>query len=406
MTWTARHGWLLLLAVLVLLPIGRMAELPLLVSALIGLWLLARDPRALWSDDRVRLACGLFLAYWLPQLVSAFGAVAPEKAWTEVGADLRFLLFAIFAMAALPDAAALRRLLSGASLIIGLWVADAVVQMLSGFSLGGEATADRLSGIFGADNLKLGPVLAVTAPLLLWPFGRRFGVPATLALATVVLAVIMLAGSRAAWLMYALVLLAMVWRTAPAAALTLRNVALVTAMMAGVILATYQLSERFAVRVDRTAALLSGDTEQVDIALAGRLPIWRTALVMAAANPLNGVGVRGFRHAYPEYAADDDPWVGFDGDPQGGAFHAHQIVLEIISETGFAGLALWLWGIWLAVLAWSRSHVEVRREAFPLALALGVMVFPFNTHLAFYSSFWGLALWWLLALYVAALRRP
>jgi hypothetical protein len=37
------------------------------------------------------------------------------------------------------------------------------------------------------------------------------------------------------------------------------------------------------------------------------------------------------------------------------------------------------------------------------ALALIAMCFPLNTHLAFYSAWWGLLFWWLLALYCAAL---
>jgi hypothetical protein len=31
------------------------------------------------------------------------------------------------------------------------------------------------------------------------------------------------------------------------------------------------------------------------------------------------------------------------------------------------------------------------------------MCFPLNTHLAFYSSFWGLLFWWLLAAFAATL---
>jgi len=31
------------------------------------------------------------------------------------------------------------------------------------------------------------------------------------------------------------------------------------------------------------------------------------------------------------------------------------------------------------------------------------MCFPLNTHFAFYSAWWGLLFWWLLALYCAAL---
>jgi hypothetical protein len=38
-----------------------------------------------------------------------------------------------------------------------------------------------------------------------------------------------------------------------------------------------------------------------------------------------------------------------------------------------------------------------------VSVALAVMVFPFNTHLAFYSAWWGLLFWWLLALWCAAL---
>ena len=34
---------------------------------------------------------------------------------------------------------------------------------------------------------------------------------------------------------------------------------------------------------------------------------------------------------------------------------------------------------------------EARDRARPAMLALGVTVFPFNTHLAFYSTFWGIA---------------
>ncbi|HEY6544716.1 MAG TPA: O-antigen ligase family protein, partial [Dokdonella sp.] len=36
------------------------------------------------------------------------------------------------------------------------------------------------------------------------------------------------------------------------------------------------------------------------------------------------------------------------------------------------------------------------------ALSLLAMTFPLNTHLAFYSAWWGLLFWWLIALYCAA----
>src|SRR5690606_32589910 len=71
-----RNGWrglalvMLLLAIPALLPLGRSAELPVLVGAIAGLWLALRDP-ALRGQPAFRLATLLFLGYWLPQLVSA-----------------------------------------------------------------------------------------------------------------------------------------------------------------------------------------------------------------------------------------------------------------------------------------------------------------------------------------------
>ena len=45
----------------------------------------------------------------------------------------------------------------------------------------------------------------------------------------------------------------------------------------------------------------------------------------------------------------------------------------------------------------------MRERAGPALLALGVTVFPLNTHLAFYSTFWGGVALLLAALYAGAL---
>lgn len=400
----ARHGVGVLLLFLALLPFGRASELALLVGAALGLCSFFARDSALRRDPRLPLLLALFLGYWLPQLFSAFDAVAPAKAWREVLADLRLLPFGFFALAALPDRLALRRLMRGAGLILAVFTVDALIAAVVGRGLGGPEAADRLSGIFGADNLKLGPTLAVLSPLLLWPLSERFGVRggaiALLALGMVVL----LAGARAGWLMFGLVSLAWLVAFSPRAK---RPPALIGALLlgGGLVVLAATLSERFAARIERTALLFRGETSAVDEALAHRLPIWQAALAMYAAHPLNGVGVRGFRYAYPHYAEPEDRWVGFSGDPEQGAFHAHQLVLELLSETGTLGLACWLIALLTAIRAWRKRHPEVRRDAWPLALALLVMLFPLNTHFAFYSSFWGSLFWWLLALFAAALRR-
>ena len=107
---------------------------------------------------------------------------------------------------------------------------------------------------------------------------------------------------------------------------------------------------------------------------------------MGRTHPINGVGARGFRESF----ADCDPAPGeVAAWGEGPALHAHQIVLEVLSETGGLGLLLWLAGAALAVRAWRYATPAARERARPAMLALAVTVFPLNTHLAFYATFWG-----------------
>ena len=71
------------------------------------------------------------------------------------------------------------------------------------------------------------------------------------------------------------------------------------------------------------------------MALSGRSRIWGAALCMVHNHPFNGVGARGFREAFPQC----DPHSGqVAAWGEGPALHAHQIVLEILSETGAIGI--------------------------------------------------------------------
>ena len=128
---------------------------------------------------------------------------------------------------------------------------------------------------------------------------------------------------------------------------------------------------------------------------------------MIAAHPINGVGVRGFRYAYPSTRRRTIiSW--FPTKPAGvgeGACHAHQLVLEVLTETGVLGLLLWLAALAGRCASGAGSGAVARAQAFPVTVALGVMLFPLNTHLAFYSAWWGLLFAWLLGLWCAALAR-
>ncbi|MGN6329058.1 MAG: O-antigen ligase family protein [Rhodanobacter sp.] len=390
--------------VIALLPFGRSAEAGTLLCLLGVAFLFARQHHALRGHAGARLVLWLLGAYATAALLSAFDSAAPGKSWGTVAGLLRYVPLALYACFALRRDSKLQSLFAAVALVLALWVLDAWVQALTGWSLGGHAEAERVSGIFGADNLKLGPTLAVLSPFALWAARQRWGLPGLLAAFVLVLGPVLLAGSRAAWLSYALVALGFAWHEAR----SLRRFALFCVAGAGLLALAgalaWKTSPRFQARMDRTLLALHGTDGSVDAALSGRLDIWDTSARMIAHHPVNGVGVRAFRYAYPHYAPPDDHFLVAEPCGAGlGACHAHQIVLEILTETGALGLLLWLAAVALAWRVWRRVGAAARSRAFPVSLALGVMLFPLNTSLAFYSAWWGLLFAWLLGLWCAAL---
>ena len=404
-TTEARLRWApwWVLAFVALWPLPGPAETVLSLGSLLALATLAlhrfRGGMRLMSHEAWALTSVLFMGYWLPEVLSSVDAVNAGRALRESLLDLRYLPFLWLVAIAVGTERGRRLTFGGIAVILAAWLLDGLVQAATGWSLGGPATADRLSGVFGADNLKLGLVLASLAPFLLVAAGERFGHAGWALSAALLLVVVLLAGTRAAWLTLGLVLAASAWFRFPGRR-GLVGLALGAGVVAALALATIG-SDKLRDRVERTGAALAGDPAGVDHALSGRLPIWSTALRMAAAHPVNGVGVRGFRDAYPTYAAPDDPWLA-DSDHHAG-YHAHQLVLEVLSETGLLGAICWLGGAALAWRAWRFATPEARRRAGAPALALAATVFPLNTHLAFYSTFWGGLTLLLAALYAGSL---
>jgi len=399
--WAEAWPALIALAVLALLPIGRVFEAPLDVGAIAGLVLFWKLRTTLFRDRAVALAAVLFACYWFPTLISAPTAVEPGKTWWTVGTLLRFLPFAVFVALALRDEAIWPRIIAGAAALVVLWLLDAWVQILTGYSLAGAMSSERLSGVFGADNLKLGPVLAVLSPFVFVAAQERWGLRGLIVAFVFQLMPVLLAGSRAAWLMYGLVCLVFAWRAARS---PLRFIGFAAATLCVIVaagLVAWRTSPAFDARMHRTLLALQGSEQAVDEAGAGRIRIWTTAGRMIRTHPIVGVGARGFRYAYPAYADPGDTFVNANGEQ--GADHAHQIILEVLSETGAVGLLFWVAGVAFAIRAWRRADALARERALAPAIALVAMCFPINTHLAFYSAWWGLLFWWLLSLYVAAL---
>jgi O-antigen ligase len=390
--------------VVALLPFGRSAELGTLLCAIGTLLLFVRQPHALQEHAGARLLLWLLGAYTLAAACSALDSIVPGKSWGTAAALLRYAPLGLYACFALRRDAKLQAFYLALAGVLAVWVLDAWVQALTGWGLRGQAEAERISGIFGATDLKLGPSLAVLSPFALWTARRYYGRAGLIGAALLLLGPVLLAGARSAWLCYALVLLAFIWNEAS----HWRRFALWCALGLAIVGAAGALawhdSARFQTRLQRTLLAFDGSPAALNQALTGRLDIWQVSARMIEGHPLNGVGVRGFRYAYPQYASAEDHFIRAEPcGPGEGACHAHQLLLEILTETGVIGLLCWLAGLVLALRAWRRVGAAARARAFPVSVALGVMLFPLNTHLAFYSAWWGLLFGWLLGLWCAAL---
>ena len=419
----AVHGWrwapAWVLTYVALWPAAGYAEAIMVLGALAAvvqlLMVRFRGGTRLLSGPAWALTSVMFFAYWTPQLISSFDALDARHAFYKTATGLRYLPFLWLVASAVANERGRRITFGGLAIIAAVWTVDALLQVVSGTSplfwgidqlkqlISGHgmctaaesAALDRLSGILGPCNLKLGVVLASLSPFVLFALAKRFGLLGWSLAAAAIGMVILLAGARAAWLTYALVLVFSGWRL-----LGWKKLLGVFAFGAVSLVVLTLLSPQFEERIERTTRALTADESGVDVALSGRARIWRAAVCMIGEHPVNGVGARNFREEFAH--CDPSPQV----QPawgSGPAHHAHQIILEILSETGAIGLLLWLAGAALAWRAWRYATPEARDRARPAMLALGVTVFPFNTHLAFYSTFWGGLTLLLAALYSGSL---
>jgi O-antigen ligase len=120
-------------------------------------------------------------------------------------------------------------------------------------------------------------------------------------------------------------------------------------------------------------------------------------------HPVNGVGVRAFPQAYMVYAGEGDIHIAKSGG-KSGATHAHNVVLEVMSDTGSIGLAGLLAALLFAIRSWRQTTPAQRQEAFPFMLAIALILFPLNSHFAIYGTYTSSLVWFLLGLWASTIR--
>jgi O-antigen ligase len=242
------------------------------------------------------------------------------------------------------------------------------------------------------------------SPLLLEHARRHWPAWAWVGAFTLTLGAVLIAGMRAGWLAMGLVLVVYMWLMLRRENRDLRKVSLsIPVLVISALIGSYLVSPLFQARLEQSLAITQGTKAAVSAASNLRVPIFETSMTMYKNHPVNGVGVRAFPKAYMEYAAEDDIHIQNSGG-KSGATHAHNLVLEVMSDTGSIGLLGLFAGFFLIVRFWRRMTPVQRNEAFPFALALALVLFPLNSHFALYGTYMSSLIWMLFGLWAACIE--
>jgi O-antigen ligase len=398
-------SWLAV-AFIALLPFGRLSELPLSILA-VSIAFLARS-----ADQRARLRAAaafvvpLFLCYWLPMVLSTFDSFDPQKSVVQSLAALRYLAAALALSVLLAAPSARERVLRWTAWLLLFWAVDAFIQLFFGRDLFGIAMhPDRLNALFIKKYQFFGPTLAMLSPLVLEHARRNWRPLAWATSFALLLGAVMIAGMRAGWLSMALVLATYMLLMLKRENRELRRTVLTIPALALIVLAvSYFASPLFQERLDVTRAFTAGEEQALDASSMERVPIFRAALKMYREHPVNGVGVRAFPAAYMVYAEPGDVHIEKSGG-KSGATHAHNVVLEVMSDTGSIGLLGLLLAVVFLVRYRARTLPGERQDAFPFALAVFLILFPLNSHFAIYGTYTSSLVWFLVGLWGASLRH-
>lgn len=388
----------MMLLTLILFISKSLYNIPVGIMALFGLYRLLKAPEQIWQYPAIRIYIILFLCLWLPLLISLVDAVNLQRSVRTVFPYLRFLFMGIFVIYALADSKTMNKLNLFVFCIVAFWCLDAVIQYLFKIDLFGHPyTPGYITGIFYPE-ITIGHITAALSPLYFESiriYSKKFNWLWLLLIPLFV--VILLSGRRAAWIMLMLSTTGYLFyflklnRYDRSLLKKICLAAMVIIISMGLVIASNQSLQK---RFDVTAKLFSGNYEQANIALGKRLHLWETSANMFRDNWINGVGPRGYRYVYQQYSDIDNYFYNT------GQTHPHQLILEVLTETGMLGFI----GLLLFVLLFFRF---IRAEnlcmaLFPFLLAILTALFPLNTHMAFYGSYWSSLFWWLMVITFAA----
>jgi len=385
---------LLILSTVFLFATKTSFNIPIYIMALLGLYRIIGNHGSFRTPE-MRFVCILFFSIWLPMLFSLTDAVNLPHSLKTTLPYLRFLFAAVFIIEEVKKNDAFLSLVFGIAIIISFWCVDALFQFFVGVDMFGyPMRGSSIGGLFSPKGT-LGHVLAILSPFY-FEIVRRYHSrrPYLWLLLLIFFSIVLLGGKRTAWIMllsscsiYGIYLFYL-YRSA---ALKIFLVIIpVVVLVLGLLITQYQPLNT---RINKTLGLFSGDYEQIDKATARRLPIWETGIKIYSAHWINGIGPRGFRHVYKDYADEDNIFL---NDGRNGVTHPHLTILEIVVETGLFGLFGYLI-FWLYLIRFAFQLIKENKAChLPWLMCIMIAVLPYNAGSAFYGSYWSSVTWWII----------
>ena len=377
---------------------------PIALMAILGFYKLIVSPKTIVQDPVLKLFSLSFLCLWLPLLISLPDAVNTEHSAHTVFPYLRFFFAGIFIIQEVSkDDDRLKFITAAIFFIVLFWCIDASIQFFFGHNLLWYPynSFHGITGMFYPRNT-ISHICSILSSFCFFAVFLNTRKYKWLYLSLLpIFFVTLVSGRRAAWVMLILSSFGFfiyIYLCAENKKLILKLTLLVTLVISFALTSTIILHKPTNIRYQTTLGLFSQDFKKIDEATAFRLSLWKTGLIIYEKNLINGIGPRGYRHVFHEYANTDNFW--YTDPPQ---THPHLLILEILVETGTIGIIGYFFLLYI-IIKGVIGRGRIKSE-YPFLLPTLVALFPFNVHMAFYGSIWSSVIWLLISLYFAKAKQ-
>lgn len=393
----------LVVSVPILIPFSNLVQIVGLIGIGFFGWKMSFETERsrIFKDTGMRWLCVGFLILWLPMLLSLVDAELWQHGLLKALGQLRFI-FAAFLVVYFLTAENLKRSMLLLIAVLLFWSFDAFYEVITKSDwLGREQYPNRINGPF--DRPKLGyflSLLLLVPSVWLWMRNRWIGAITFFCL----VATVFVSGDRGGWLhlFWAIVIpcfFAVIFRPSRIFKFTVLG-----ALLLMQVFVAYSFVDSVKQRMDRSVNAITNGFDSFMTKERAYTELSTVGITMFEKHPVNGIGFRGYRHLYNDYAEPNQMVKGsvskLTGKPQG-YYHAHSNLLLFAAEMGsiglislFAVIGASLYCLWITI----RDRMFLASAGWASWVSI---LFPLGFQRDIGSSEWGMFAWFIFGLAIA-----